>query len=143
LVVRGENFFPASLAPKKRNPPKFQLEMAVSVKSLKTTMESMATQFKGFQEMMATSLNKLSALEAWHITTEESMDTLLQRSTETTTRIGWRGSRAWSSGHLVIDGGVDDSSTGFLGVDRGRDIAKPPQLKPERISNGGLVLVKI
>lgn len=34
-----------SLVPKKRNPPKFQLEMAALVESLKTMMESMATQF--------------------------------------------------------------------------------------------------
>ena len=59
--------------------------MAASVDSLKATMESMAAQFKGFQDMMATSLDKLSALEAWRVTTEESMGTLLQRSTETTT----------------------------------------------------------
>jgi DNA repair exonuclease SbcCD ATPase subunit len=82
----GEIFF-ASLALKKRNPPKYQLEMAATVESLKATMESMAAQFKGFQEMMATSLDKLSALEAWHTKAEESMGTLLQRTTETTTRM--------------------------------------------------------
>jgi hypothetical protein len=58
--------------------------MAVTIESLKATMESMANQFKGFQEMMVTSLDKLSVLEAWRVTTEESMDMLLQRSTETT-----------------------------------------------------------
>jgi len=82
----GEIFF-RTLAPKKRNPPKYQLEMAASVDSLKATMESMATQFKGFQDMMATSLDKLSALEAWWVIAKESMGTLLQRSTKTTARI--------------------------------------------------------
>jgi hypothetical protein len=45
----GRIFFPASLEPKKRNPPKFQLEMAATFDSLKATMESMANQFKGFR----------------------------------------------------------------------------------------------
>jgi hypothetical protein len=36
---------------------------------------------------MATSLDKLSTLEAWRVTAEESMGTLLQRSTEMTTRM--------------------------------------------------------
>jgi hypothetical protein len=37
--------------------------------------------------MMAVSLDKLSALEAWRVTAEESIGTLLQRSTEMTTWI--------------------------------------------------------
>ena len=61
--------------------------MAATVDSLKATMESMANQFKGFQEMMATSLDKLSVLQAWRVTDHESMGTLLQRSMETTTRM--------------------------------------------------------
>jgi hypothetical protein len=51
--------------------------MTATFESLKATMESMAVQFKGFQEMMVTSLNKLSALEAWCVTTKESVGTLL------------------------------------------------------------------
>jgi hypothetical protein len=40
-------FFSQILALKK-NPPKFQLEMAASMDELKTTMQAMAKQFAGF-----------------------------------------------------------------------------------------------
>jgi hypothetical protein len=60
-----------------------RLNLSATVDSLKAAMESMANQFKGFQEMMATSLDKQSALEAWRVTADESMGTLLKRSTET------------------------------------------------------------
>jgi hypothetical protein len=45
--VISREFFFELLAPKK-NPPKYQLEMAATVDLLKTTMEAMVTQFKGF-----------------------------------------------------------------------------------------------
>ena len=51
--------------------------MATTVESLKESLESMAKQFAGFQDMMVTSLDKLGILEAWHTTAEESMGTLL------------------------------------------------------------------
>jgi hypothetical protein len=64
-----------------------RLNLSATVDSLKAAMESMANQFKGFQEMMATSLDKLSVLEAWRVTAEESMGTLFQHSTEMTRRL--------------------------------------------------------
>ena len=78
----GRNFFPQILAPKKRNPPRFQLEMAASVDELKTTM-----QFVGFQDMMSTALDKLGALETWKETADGSLGTLLQKTTATVTRV--------------------------------------------------------
>jgi len=61
--------------------------MAASVDDLKTTMQEMAKQFAGFQEMMSTSLDKLSSVEAWRTTAQESMETLLKRTTDSTARI--------------------------------------------------------
>ena len=85
--------FSQILAPKKRNPPKYQIEMAASVEELKETMKSMAIQFAGFHEMMTTTLDKLSALEAWQTTAEESLGTLLERSSATATRVKETASR--------------------------------------------------
>jgi len=67
--------------------------MAASVEELKETMQSMVGQFAGFQEMMTTTLDKLSALEAWQTTAEESLGTLLQRSSATATRVEETASR--------------------------------------------------
>jgi hypothetical protein len=81
----------------KKKPTKFQLEMSGSIKDLKTTMDSMAQQlvgvqdmekqFDGFQKMMTTTLDKLNDLEAWRSITETSMGSMMQQSKETTTRV--------------------------------------------------------
>lgn len=57
--------------------------MAASVEQLKETLQSMATEFAGFQDMMTTSLDKLKALDTWQVTTEESLGTLLKSSSVT------------------------------------------------------------
>jgi hypothetical protein len=71
--------------------------MTTSMDDLKATMENMATQFAGlqemakqflvFQQMMTTTLNKLNNLEAWRTIAETSMETMMQQSKETTTRV--------------------------------------------------------
>ena len=95
--LRGKFFLAQirfDLVPKKK-PTKLQLEMATSIDDLKTTMETMATQlagvqdvvkqFAGLQQMMTTTLDKLNNLEAWRIVVETSMGSMMQRSTETAT----------------------------------------------------------
>jgi hypothetical protein len=98
--LRGIFFLAAcrsDLAPKKK-PTKFQLEMATSIDDLKMTMETMATQlagvqdmvnqFAGFQQMMTTTLDKLNELEAWRTVAETaavgSAATATTNSTATT-----------------------------------------------------------
>jgi hypothetical protein len=71
--------------------------MATSIDDLKTTMEAMATQlariqdmakqFAEFQNMMATTLNKLNDLEAWRTVAETSMGSMMQTSMEAATRL--------------------------------------------------------
>ena len=85
--IWGKKKIPQILAPKKRNPPRFQLEMAASVDELKTTMQAMAMQFAGFQDMMSTALDKLGALETWKETADGSLGTLLQKTTATATQV--------------------------------------------------------
>ncbi|CAD6242088.1 unnamed protein product [Miscanthus lutarioriparius] len=61
--------------------------MAASVDELKTTMQAMAKQFAGFQDMMSTALDKLGVLETWKETADGSLGTLLQKSTVMATRV--------------------------------------------------------
>jgi hypothetical protein len=75
-----------ALAPKKKL-TKFQLEMSTSIDDSKTTMESMAKQlvgvqdmakqFAGYQKVMATTLDKLNDLEAWRSLAETLMGTMM------------------------------------------------------------------
>jgi hypothetical protein len=75
-----------ALAPKKK-PTKFQTEMATSMEDLKSTMESMAQQlagvqdmakqFSSLQEVVSTTLDKLQDLEAWRTVAETSMGSML------------------------------------------------------------------
>jgi hypothetical protein len=67
------------------------------MEDLKATMENMAKQFAGvqemvkqfpaFQQMMTTTIDKLNNLEAWRTIAETSMRTMMQQSKETTTRV--------------------------------------------------------
>ena len=61
--------------------------MAASVDELKTTMQAMAMQFAGFQDMMSTALDKLGALETWKETADGSLGSLLQKTTATATQV--------------------------------------------------------
>jgi hypothetical protein len=71
--------------------------MATSIEDLKTTMDAMAQQlagvqdmakqFTGFQQVMTTTLDKLNDLEAWRSIVETSMGSMMQQSKETTTRV--------------------------------------------------------
>ena len=67
--------------------------MAASVDELKTTMQAMAKQFAGFQDMMSTALDKLGALETWKETADGSLGTLLQKTAATATRVEETASR--------------------------------------------------
>jgi hypothetical protein len=69
-LIWAENFFSQILAPKKKNHPKYQIEMAASMEELKAMMQSMAKQFTGFQDMMSTTLDKLGVLETWQTTAD-------------------------------------------------------------------------
>jgi hypothetical protein len=61
--------------------------MTTSIDDLKTTMEAMAkqlagvqdmaTQFTGFQKMMTTTLDKLNNLESWRMIVETSMGSMI------------------------------------------------------------------
>jgi hypothetical protein len=67
--------------------------MATLIDDLKTMVnqlvgvQDMAKQFAGFQQMMTTTLDKLNDLEAWRTVAEMSMGPMMQKSTETATRI--------------------------------------------------------
>ena len=71
--------------------------MTSLIDDLKTTMDSMAQQltgvqdmvkqFAGFQKMMTTTLDKLNDLEAWRTIAETSMGSMIQQSKDTTTRV--------------------------------------------------------
>jgi len=95
--IRGDFFSLDSihsiLAPKKKL-TKFQTEMATSIDDLKTTMDMMAQQLAGvqdlakqFEKMMTMTLDKLNDLEAWRSIAETSMGSIMQQSKETTTRV--------------------------------------------------------
>jgi hypothetical protein len=88
-------FYP-DLAPKKK-PTKFEQDMATSIDDLKTTMETMAKQlarvqdlakqFAGFQDNMATALDKLNDLQTWRTITETSLESMMQQTKEMTNRV--------------------------------------------------------
>jgi hypothetical protein len=71
--------------------------MAASIEDLKTAMDSMAQQlvgvqdmvkqFAGFQQVMATTLDKLNDLEAWRTMAETSMGSMLRQTKDTMTQV--------------------------------------------------------
>jgi len=52
-----------------------------------SNVENIAEDIKGFQLMMQQMLDKMNGFEAWRSTTDQSLGTLLSRTTETATRI--------------------------------------------------------
>jgi hypothetical protein len=71
--------------------------MATSIEDLQKTMNTMANQlagvqdmakqFAGFQDALATVLDKLNDLQSWRTITETSLGSMMQQSKETTNRV--------------------------------------------------------
>jgi hypothetical protein len=71
--------------------------MATSIEDLQKTMNTMANQlagvqdmakqFAGFQDAMATALDKLNDLQSWRTIAETSLGSMMQQSKETTNRV--------------------------------------------------------
>jgi hypothetical protein len=61
--------------------------MSKSIEDLSTQFELMTRQFTEFQTMMREALDKITGLEEWRSSADESLDNLLQKADSVVTQV--------------------------------------------------------